>query len=241
MGTVAAREECLQNPGCSVSVIIPVYREQGLINAAIEGVRRMSGGQNVEVIVVDGGPEGETIAVIRDPTVKTIRSEKGRGLQLNHGARSATGGGLLFLHVDTTLPPAAFEWIGEVLGNEAFVGGAFDLRIASPRRGFRVIERVANWRSRLTRIPYGDQAIFIRTAAFNSLGGFREIPIMEDVDLMRRIKQNRGRIVILREPVQTSARRWEQEGMVYGTLRNWFLILLYLCGVPPERLARFYR
>ncbi|MCE5281048.1 MAG: TIGR04283 family arsenosugar biosynthesis glycosyltransferase [Deltaproteobacteria bacterium] len=231
----------MQNPGCSVSVIIPAYREQGIINAAIEGVRRLSGGGTAEIIVVDGGPEGETIAVIRDTAVKTIRSGKGRGLQLNQGARSAAGGGLLFLHADTTLPPTALERIGEVLGNEAFVGGAFDLSIASPRRGFRVIEQVANWRSRLTRIPYGDQAIFIRAADFNALGGFREIPIMEDVDLMRRIKRNRGRIVILREPVRTSARRWEQEGMIYGTLRNWLLITLYLCGVPPERLARFYR
>ncbi len=241
MGIAAAREERLQNPGCPISVIIPVYREQDLINAAIEGVRRLSGGQNAELIVVDGGPEGETIAVIRDAAVKTIRSGKGRGLQLNQGARAATGGGLLFLHADTRLPPTSLERIGEILGNKAFVGGAFDLRIASPRRGFRVIEQVANWRSRLTRIPYGDQAIFIRAACFKALGGFREIPIMEDVDLMRRIKQNRGRIVILREPVLTSARRWEQEGMVYGTFRNWLLILLYLCGVAPERLARFYR
>jgi GT2 family glycosyltransferase len=100
---------------------------------------------------------------------------------------------------------------------------------------------VANWRSRLSRVPYGDQAIFIRATYFEAIGGFREIPIMEDVDLMRRIKRKGGKIVILREPVLTSARRWEQEGLIYGTLRNWLLILLYLCGVAPQRLAPFYR
>jgi hypothetical protein len=100
---------------------------------------------------------------------------------------------------------------------------------------------VANLRSRLTRIPYGDQAIFIRASYFRSIGGFKEIPIMEDVDLMRRIKRKGWRIVIFQEPVITSARRWEKEGLLFGTLRNWFLMTLFLCGVSPERLARFYR
>jgi GT2 family glycosyltransferase len=148
---------------------------------------------------------------------------------------------LLFLHADTVLPPAAFERIAEAMRDEGCVGGAFDLRIDSRRTGFRVIEKVASLRSRLTRIPYGDQAIFIRASCFRTLGGFREIPLMEDVDLMRRIKRKGWRIVIFREPVITSARRWEKEGLVFGTLRNWFLMTLYLCGVPPERLARYYR
>jgi rSAM/selenodomain-associated transferase 2 len=231
----------LQNPEYPVSVIIPVYREQGIINATIGGVRSRRGGGAAEIIVVDGEAKGETLAVIQDTAVKQILSGKGRGLQLNRGGRSATGQGLLFLHADTVLPPNALDRISEVLGDETCVGGAFDLSIDSPRWGFRVIERVANWRSRLTRVPYGDQAIFIRAAYFKAIGGFQEIPIMEDVDLMRRIKRAGGRIVMLREPVLTSARRWEQEGLIYGTLRNWLLILLYLCGVEPQRLASFYR
>ena len=125
--------------------------------------------------------------------------------------------------------------------DEGCVGGAFDLRIDSRRIVFRVIETIASLRSRLTRIPYGDQAMFIRASYFRTLGGFKEIPIMEDVDLMQRIKRNGKRIAIFREPVITSARRWEREGPGFGTLRNWFLMALYLCGVAPERLARFYR
>jgi rSAM/selenodomain-associated transferase 2 len=231
----------LKNLECRVSVIIPVFCEQSVINRTIEAVRCRRGGDSTEIIVVDGQTEGETIAAIRDAAVQKVFSEKGRSRQLNRGAATATGDVLLFLHADTVLPPAAFELITGAMGDEGCVGGAFDLRIDSRRAAFRVIETVASLRSRLTRIPYGDQAIFIRTSCFRTLGGFREIPILEDVDLMRRIKRKGGRIVIFREPVITSARRWEKEGLVFGTIRNWFLMILYLFGVEPERLARFYR
>jgi rSAM/selenodomain-associated transferase 2 len=231
----------LKNLECRISLIIPVFCEQTVINETIEAVRRLRGGDTAEIIAVDGQTEGETLAAIRDAAVRKVRSEKGRGVQLNRGAAVASGDVLLFLHADTALPPAAFERIAGAMRDEGCVGGAFDLRIDSPKAGFRIIETVANLRSRLTRIPYGDQAIFIRASFFRTLGGFREIPIMEDVDLMRRIKRQGGRIVIFREPVTTSARRWEKEGLVFGTLRNWFLMTLYLCGVAPERLARFYR
>jgi len=231
----------LKNLECRVSVIIPVYCESAVINKTITIVRLRRGGETAEIIVVDGQAEGETVAAIRDNAVRKLRSEKGRGGQLNRGAAIAAGDVLLFLHADTVLPPAAFERIAEAMRDEGCVGGAFNLRIDSRRAGFRVIETVASLRSRLTRIPYGDQAIFIRASYFRTLGGFREIPIMEDVDLMRRIKRKGGRIVIFREPVITSARRWEKEGLVFGTIRNWFLMTLYLCGVSPERLARFYR
>jgi rSAM/selenodomain-associated transferase 2 len=226
---------------CRISLIIPVFCERTVINETIETVRRLQGGDAAEVIVVDGQAEGETLAAIRDAAVRKVRSEKGRGGQLNRGAALAAGDALLFLHADTVLPPAAFERIAEAMADDGCVGGAFDLRIDSRRAGFRVIETVANRRSRLTRIPYGDQAIFIRASCFRTLGGFKEIPIMEDVDLMRRIKHKGWKINIFREPVLTSARRWEKEGLVFGTLRNWFLMTLYLCGVAPERLARFYR
>ncbi|OIP92900.1 MAG: glycosyl transferase [Syntrophobacterales bacterium CG_4_8_14_3_um_filter_58_8] len=231
----------MKNLECRVSVIIPVYCESAVINKTITIVRLRRGGETAEIIVVDGQAEGETVAAIRDNAVRKLRSEKGRGGQLNRGAAIAAGDVLLFLHADTVLPPAAFERIAEAMRDEGCVGGAFNLRIDSRRAGFRVIETVASLRSRLTRIPYGDQAIFIRASYFRTLGGFREIPIMEDVDLMRRIKRKGGRIVIFREPVITSARRWEKEGLVFGTIRNWFLMTLYLCGVSPERLARFYR
>ena len=231
----------MKNLECRISLIIPVFCEQAVINKTIEAVRRLRGGDTAEIIVVDGQAEVETLAAIGDATVRKLSFEKGRGVQLNRGAAVAAGDVLLFLHADTVLPPAAFERIAEAMGDEGCAGGAFDLHIDSPGAGFRAIETVANLRSRLTRIPYGDQAIFIRASCFRTLGGFKEIPIMEDVDLMRRIKRKRGRIVIFRESVITSARRWEKEGLVFCTLRNWFLMTLYLCGVAPERLARFYR
>jgi rSAM/selenodomain-associated transferase 2 len=231
----------LKNLGYRVSVIIPVFCEPTVINGTIETVRLRRGGETAEIIVVDGQAGGETVAAIWDNTVRKLLSEKGRGRQLNRGAAIANGDVLLFLHADTVLPPAAFERIAEAMRDEGCGGGAFDLRIDSPRAAFRVIETVANLRSRLTRIPYGDQAIFIRASCFRTLGGFREIPIMEDVDLMRRVKRNGWKINIFREPVITSARRWEKEGLFFGTFRNWLLVTLYLCGVAPERLARFYR
>ena len=113
--------------------------------------------------------------------------------------------------------------------------------IQSGRRVFRLIETGASLRSRITRVPYGDQAIFIRKDYFESIGGFSEIPLMEDVELMRRIKKGGGRIFIIPQKVMTSPRRWEKEGIVYCTLRNWTLITLYFLGVPPEKLTAFYK
>jgi rSAM/selenodomain-associated transferase 2 len=225
----------------AVSVIIPVYREEAVINGAVAAVRLLPGGGGAEIIVVDGEAGGPTLAAIGDPAVKKVLSEKGRGRQLSRGAEAATGDVLLFLHADTRLPACAFERIAEAMADQGCAGGAFDLAIDSPRRAFRLIETMANFRSRLTRVPYGDQAIFIRASHFRVLGGFREIPIMEDVEIMARIRRRGWRIVIASEPVLTSARRWEKEGVLFGTLRNWWLMGLYLCGVPAEQLTRYYR
>jgi hypothetical protein len=125
--------------------------------------------------------------------------------------------------------------------NGEVVAGAFDLGIRSGRPVFRLIETAASLRSRITRVPYGDQAIFIRKDYFHATEGFREIPLMEDVELMRRIRKAGDRISIIPERVRTSPRRWEKEGVLFCTLRNWTLITLYFLGVPPEKLARFYR
>jgi hypothetical protein len=148
---------------------------------------------------------------------------------------------LVFLHADSRLPPAAFSLIAGALDDPKVVGGAFDLAIDSGGFAFRLIERAASLRSRLTRIPYGDQAIFLRRGYFHEIGRYRDIPLMEDVDLMRRIRRRGDRICILSERVLTSARRWQKEGALYCTLRNWTIFTLYTLGVSPERLVRFYR
>ena len=222
------------------SIIIPVYREAGLINDTLEHLLGLPGLADMEILAVDGELEGRTLAAIRALAVRKIASPKGRGTQMNAGAREAIGEILIFLHADTRLPPNALNAIGQTLQSGDYVAGAFDLGIDSHRLVFRIIEKIACRRSRLTRIPYGDQAIFIRRDFFRSMGGFQDIPIMEDVDLMRRIKKKGGKIHILRDRVKTSARRWEREGILYGTLRNWLLVSLFCAGVKPDRLARFY-
>jgi hypothetical protein len=122
-----------------------------------------------------------------------------------------------------------------------YVGGAFDLGILSDRNIFRITECYVGLRTRITRVPFGDQGIFLRKEHFDRIGGYREIPIMEDVELMTRVRKAGGRICMIPAKVTTSPRRWEREGIVRGTLRNWMLQFLYFVGVPPERLARFYR
>jgi hypothetical protein len=126
-------------------------------------------------------------------------------------------------------------------GTENAIAGSFDLGIRSEKKAFRLIEKMVFFRSRLTKIPYGDQAFFIERKFFAKLGGYKEIPIMEDVELMRRIKAAGGKIAIIPNPVQTSPRRWEREGILYCTLRNWILVMLYFFGVSPERLSKLYR
>jgi rSAM/selenodomain-associated transferase 2 len=225
----------------TISVIIPVYREAAVINRTLAELGAPSAAMPIEIIVVDGHPAGTTLEAIARRDVRKVIGPRGRGPQMNRGAALASGEVLLFLHADTLLPANAFAYIAAALEGARAVGGAFSLGIRSPRAAFRVIETAVAVRSRLTRIPYGDQGIFLKRRFFAALGGFTDIPIMEDVELMRRVKRSGRRVVVLPQCVQTSARRWEQEGVVFCTLRNWLLVTLFLCGASPRRLARFYR
>lgn len=225
------------------SIIVPVFNEGASINQLIEHARALAGGSGLsaEIIVVDGDPGGKTIASIGDREVVTTLGIKGRGSQMNAGAALAKGEILLFLHADTKLPDDALPLIDAACGRSASVAGAFDLAIDSQRPVFRLIEKTASLRSRLTRIPYGDQAFFFDADYFRRLGAFAGIPLMEDVEIMRRIKKRGDRIVFIDRPARTSARRWEKEGIMKCTVRNWCLISLYLFGVSPGRLVRFYQ
>jgi len=223
------------------SIIIPVWKEESVIPRTIEHIRGLQSAAGAEIIVVDGDPAGKTMEIARCAGVTTTISERGRGNQMNHGAALAAGNILIFLHADTRLPLDALALIDTAMQDESYMAGAFDLAIDSERPIFRLIEKAASLRSRLTKIPYGDQAVFMRKAFFNKLGGFSDIPIMEDVEIMQRIKKQGGKICIIDRAVRTSSRRWEREGIVYTTLRNWLLITLYLLGVKPEKLVRFYQ
>lgn len=220
------------------SVVIPVLGEDG-VNATLEAIDRIRGDEKVERIVVDGDPQGGTIARVPPGSALCLTAPRGRASQMNAGAARASGRVLVFLHADTGLPQGAFTHIGRAVAAGA-AAGAFDLGFDGGGPAFGLIARVGSLRSRLTGLPFGDQAQFFTREAFAALGGFAPLPLMEDVDIMRRAGRLRLPVTILPARVATSARRWQAEGMVRCTVRNWSLLLLYLCGVAPARLARHY-
>jgi rSAM/selenodomain-associated transferase 2 len=222
-----------------ISVIIPVYCETGIINGAVREVRR-SAGEAVEILVCDGGPGFSTLGVVDDPAVVRVESPAGRGRQMNAGAAVASGEVLLFLHADTRLPSGWPDAIRRGLSGPA-VAGAFRLAIDSPRPSLRLVAWAANWRTRIERIPYGDQGQFVRAEVFREVGGFPDIAIMEDVELFRTVRRLGLSVTILEEFVRTSPRRWEREGVLKRTLTNWWLRIRHRCGTPAETLARHYR
>ena len=219
-----------------LSIIIPVLNEERTIAGTVSDLARV---EACEIIVVDGGSTDRTAEVVRDGPARLVAAARGRAAQMNQGARHAAGDVLLFLHADTRLPATAGSDVERSMADPGCVGGRFDIRLDSPRPLLRVVGHMISLRSRLTRVATGDQAIFVRRAVFERLGGFPEIPIMEDVAFCRALKRQ-GRIACLRSRVVSSARRWEQNGPVRTILLMWALKLLYLAGVAPARLKRLY-
>jgi len=224
-----------------ISIVIPVLNEHAVINKTIKVLYHQQFSGIFEVIVVDGSKDGSTISRIQNKAVIKIISPPGRGPQMNSGARMASGKIILFLHCDTILPEGALNAVLDIMKNQLVKAGAFDLSIDAKGFFYRMIEKTASFRSRITKIPYGDQAIFIRKNYFFEIGQYRNIPIMEDVELMQRIKKAKGSIRIINKQTTTSARRWEQEGALRCTLRNWMILTLFFWGVKPEKLAAFYK
>jgi rSAM/selenodomain-associated transferase 2 len=225
-----------------LSIIIPVLNEGNTIRACLEALQSQRDGARVEIVLVDGEANGSTVRVVDDLRgVRTVVSAPGRALQMNRGAQEASSDVLLFLHADTVLPQDAIHAVEAALMDPAIVGGAFGLGFASPQKVYRITERYVSLRNRITKVPFGDQALFFRAQYFRELGGFRNMPIMEDVELMRRIKKRGDRIVLLPQRVMTSTRRYDEEGIVRCTVRNLTLQMLYICGVSGERLAGLYR
>ena len=224
-----------------ISVIIPVLNEAANINRLIGHLRALPSNAEPEILVVDGDPEKSTLAAIEHNQVVTAWAGPGRAVQMNAGAALASGDVLLFLHADTFLPWNAFELIEAALQDTRYAGGSFELGILTDRWIFKVTECYVALRTRLTRVPFGDQGIFLRKSYFDQVGRYREIPIMEDVELMSRIRKRGDAIRIVPAKVMTSPRRWEKEGVLYATFRNWALQIAYVAGVRPETLARWYR
>jgi rSAM/selenodomain-associated transferase 2 len=227
-----------------LSLILPVYREEEALGPLVERLRREAGDE-VEILVVDGHPDRTSLAAAAASLVRAgavgLGTDQGRAVQMNAAATRARGDVLMFLHADTRLPPGWAGDVARIMAIEDIAAGAFDLRIDSSSALVRFIGRVATLRSRLTRVPYGDQALFLRRAWFERLQGFARIPVMEDLDLMTRLRRQGGRTGFVSNPVVTSARRWETEGVILCTLRNWGIRLLYHMGVAPRRLAGFYK
>jgi rSAM/selenodomain-associated transferase 2 len=192
------------------------------------------------VIVVDGGSDDATMQVAaRVSGVRLLTSPRGRARQMNAGARAAQGDTLLFLHADTWLPEGGLGAIAAALDDARVVGGRFDVRFDSPRPVLRMIAFFMNLRSRASGISTGDQAIFVRREVFETMGGYPDMPLMEDIELTRRLKR-RGRLAALPSRVTTSARKWEREGALRTMTLMWALRFLYMVGVSPARLHRWY-
>jgi rSAM/selenodomain-associated transferase 2 len=223
------------------SIILPVLHEADTINDLIDQIRAVDPDGTAEIIAVDGDPTGSTIHAIKDTGVIGVLAAQGRACQMNRGSVLASGEILVFLHADTLLPSDALTHIREAMRKERCVAGAFDLGLNTNRRIFRITEKYVYFRTRVTRIPFGDQAIFVRRDYFEKIGRYKEIPLMEDIEFMMRIKKQGDRICIIPLRVLTSVRRWEQEGILYCTIRNWTLQILYALGIPPEQLVKWYK
>ncbi len=226
-----------------ISIIIPVLNEAECIVGALDALRPLRE-RGAEVIVVDGASSDETVALARAHGVIVIGSAPGRATQQNAGAAKACGDILLFLHVDTRLPTTAYGDIQRALKNDTLAWGRFDVVLrADPAPGpalLRVIAGMMNWRSRLSGIATGDQAMFMRKSAFDHVGGFPEIALMEDIAISRLLKKIASPVCV-RSRVETSARRWQRQGLWKTIAIMWGLRLSYWLGVSPKNLARWYR
>lgn len=221
-----------------ISVIIPTLNEGGFIEGTLQS---LSARQGLEIIVVDGASTDDTVRRAERHAHRVIQAPRGRAAQMNAGAMAAAGEILFFLHADCTPPPGAMRAIRQTLSAPQTIAGAFNISIQHKGMTYRIIEGMANLRSRLLRVPYGDQGLFMRRRTFQDMGGFKEMPLMEDIEMGGRLKRL-GRIEQLSTPISISPRRWLAEGPAYTTLRNWFIALAYTAfGIPPARLARLYK
>ena len=220
-----------------LSIIIPVYNEAKNITALLRRLRDYRF-QGHEVIVVDGGSSDNSFDCAMGLVDKLLMSNQGRALQMNVGAEQAEGDVLLFLHADTHLPKDADKLIASVIDKDE-IWGRFNVSLSGQHVFFRIIETMINFRSCITGIATGDQAIFVKRSIFEQIGAYPEIKLMEDVALSKRLKSH-GKPVCINERVMTSSRRWEEKGIVKTVLLMWRLRLMYFLGVSPEKISSLY-
>ena len=219
-----------------ISIIIPTLNEEHNIGAIADKLPGKAG----EIIIVDGGSTDRTVLFARKRGLRVEESAVGRSAQLNCGAACAGGSVLLFLHADTRLPENFAAPLLRTLAEKDVIAGAFSLAIRDAGPALRCIALCANLRSRYLQLPYGDQALFVTKEHFIRIGGFPQLPVMEDYVFIKKAKAL-GRIQTVTEQVTTSARRWQRLGVVRTTLINQIIILGFALGVSPKRLASLYR
>ena len=223
----------------ALSIVMPVFDEAERMAVALAALAPLRARDGAELIVVDGGSRDASVARCAGLADRVIAAPRGRARQMNAGAAAARGDALLFLHADTALPPGAPAAIADALSGHAW--GRFDVRIDGRTALLPAVAALMNLRSRLSGIATGDQAIFVRRAAFEAVGGFPDQPLMEDIEISRRLRRQCGRPACLRDKVVTSGRRWDRDGAWRTIVLMWRLRWLYWRGVPPERLAAAYR
>jgi len=219
-----------------LTIVIPTLNEAAIIVPALQALASLRG-RGTEVIVADGGSRDDTVRLAEPLADTVIVVPRGRGAPMNAAVALGTGDALVFLHADTALPDDADRLIEAALARRAW--GRFDLRIAGRHPLLSLVARMINWRSRLTGVASGDQAIFVARGAFIAVGGFPDLPLMEDIAISRRLKRL-CRPACVTTPVVTSGRRWERNGVIRTTLLMWRLRLAYYLGVAPARLAALY-
>jgi rSAM/selenodomain-associated transferase 2 len=220
-----------------ISIIIPVLNEATIIKKTLSQLTQYS---EIEIIVVDGGSQDNTVAIAKSSAKVITVIGKGRAGQMNAGANVAQSDILLFLHADTQLPANFIELVSKTLKQNQIIAGAFELAIDASGIPLRGIEILVKVRSRLLSLPYGDQALFISKQAFIKAGGFADLPIMEDFEFIQRVGKL-GRIAIAPAAVTTSGRRWQKLGVWQTTLINQLMIAGYYLGISPAKLSKFYR
>lgn len=239
-------------PGCSgitsgdlgdnsmqLSIIMPVLNEATHIERVLHALHAQRAAQ-VEIIIVDGGSSDDTCRLAAPLVDCLLHAARGRALQMNAGAAAAHGEIFLFLHADTVLPDGALAMISDRLRGSTHCWGRFDVDIQGRSLMLKVVAAMMNWRSRLTGIVTGDQAIFVRAEDFRAIGGFPAQPLMEDIELSKRLKE-RSAPLCLRARVSTSGRRWETHGVWRTIVLMWRLRLRYWLGTPADILAKEYR
>jgi rSAM/selenodomain-associated transferase 2 len=222
-----------------ITVVIPVLHDAAALASLLLS---LPADPTLEIIVVDGSEASDPAQdALRErySAVRWMRSAGGRAAQMNHGARHARRRWLVFLHADTRLGVGWTDALRRLDEQPRIVGGSFRFALDSPARWARWIEWGVRIRVRLFDLAYGDQALFVRRTVFEEMGGYRELPLMEDVDFIRRLRRH-GQLEHVDVPALTSARRWERDGWLLRTVDNAMLIALFLSGYPPKRLARHY-